>query len=83
MLWEKPRLHLAKLLAVSLLTLLLLASGFAQETRATLSGTVTDSSGLVVAGAKVRLAGQDTGVFFDTATNEVGHYRFLFLNPGA
>jgi len=62
--------------------ILLAAVGFAQETRATLSGTVTDASGLVVSGAKVRLANPGTGVGFDATTNEVGQYRFLFLNPG-
>lgn len=54
----------------------------AQETRATLSGIVSDPSGSVIAGAKVKLAGADTGVTFEATTNEVGQYRFLFINPG-
>ena len=55
---------------------------FAQETRATLSGIVTDQSGSVVTKAKIRLANRDTSVAFETATNDAGQYRFLFLNPG-
>ncbi len=57
-------------------------AALAQETRATLSGTVTDPTGSVITSAKVRLANRDTGVTFDAATNEAGQYRFLFLNPG-
>ncbi|HET8548987.1 MAG TPA: carboxypeptidase regulatory-like domain-containing protein [Bryobacteraceae bacterium] len=64
--------------------LLLLAAGGlpGQETRGTISGTVTDPSASIVAGAPVRLANTDTGVEFTATTNEAGQYRFLFLNPG-
>ncbi|MCX6633876.1 MAG: carboxypeptidase-like regulatory domain-containing protein [Acidobacteria bacterium] len=54
----------------------------AQETRATISGTVTDSSGAVAVGATLKLTNVDTGVSFTTETNSAGQYRFLFLNPG-
>src|SRR5574341_1469814 len=57
-------------------------SGLGQEIRATLSGTVTDTSGSVVVAASARLVNQDTGVAFSTTSNEAGQYRFLFLNPG-
>jgi hypothetical protein len=53
-----------------------------QEIRATLSGSVTDTSGSVLVGAAVNLLNQDTGVAFTSASNEAGQYRFLFLNPG-
>src|SRR5574340_764909 len=55
---------------------------WAQETRASIAGTVSDPSGLVVAGAKLRLTNVGTAVVFETATNEVGQFRYLFLNPG-
>ena len=54
----------------------------AQETRASLSGTVTDSSGSVIQGATLALTNAETGVVLNAASNESGLYRFLFLNPG-
>ena len=54
----------------------------AQESRGSLSGTVTDATGAVVTGAPLRLANIDTGVVFSATTNEAGQYRFLLLNPG-
>lgn len=54
----------------------------AQESRATLSGAVTDPSGSVIPAAEVSLQNSQTGVVFKTVTNEAGQYRFLFLNPG-
>ena len=54
----------------------------AQETRGSVSGLVSDSSGAVVAGATLRLTNVETGVVLTTTSNETGLYRFLFLNPG-
>src|ERR1700733_13435218 len=54
----------------------------AQETRGSVSGIVTDSSGAVVAGANMQLMNSETGVVLKTNSNEAGLYRFLFLNPG-
>src|SRR5262245_21142776 len=62
--------------------LLLPAALLAQETRASLSGTITDATGAVVVSATVRLTNVDTSVAFTTTSNETGQYRFLFLNPG-
>src|SRR5688572_16207321 len=61
---------------------MLAASAYAQESRATLSGSVTDPAGLVMSGTDVSLTNSQTGVVFKTKTNEAGQYRFLFLNPG-
>ncbi|MBK7925964.1 MAG: TonB-dependent receptor [Bryobacterales bacterium] len=55
---------------------------FAQDTRASLSGTVVDPSQAAVAGASVKLINVNTGVDFDSVTNGSGQYRFLFLIPG-
>jgi hypothetical protein len=60
----------------------LTAASFAQETRASVAGTVTDPSGSVVVAAKLILANIETGVAFETTTNQVGQYRFLFVDPG-
>src|SRR5215471_4768903 len=58
------------------------ASAFAQETRATLSGTITDPSGAAVAGARLQLLNVQTGVESRTESSQTGQYRFLYLNPG-
>jgi hypothetical protein len=71
--------HIKSVLA---LALLLAVSAAGQETRATLTGTITDPSGAAVAGAKLHLVNVDTGVDFTAESNVVGQYRFLFLNPG-
>src|SRR5262249_9140492 len=55
----------------------------AQEVRASLSGTVTDSSGAQIAGAALALQNEQTGVRFTATTNQAGEYSFLFLNPGS
>ena len=54
----------------------------AQETRASLSGIVSDTSGSVVPGTSLQLTNMETGVTLSTAANEAGLYRFLFLDPG-
>lgn len=54
----------------------------AQESRASLGGTVTDPSGAVVTAAQLKLLNKDTGITFSAVSNETGQYRFLFLNPG-
>ena len=64
------------------LLLQLLLSVHAQESRATISGTVSDSSGSVVAGAMVKLTNIDTGVVFTSIASASGQYRFLFVNSG-
>ncbi len=63
--------------------LLSFAAANAQDTRASLSGNVTDPTQSVVAGAKLKLTNTNTGVVFDATTNLSGQYRFLFVQPGA
>ncbi len=53
-----------------------------QETRAALSGTVTDPSSASVAGASLVLVNIQTGVETRTESSRMGQYRFLFVNPG-
>ena len=65
---------------VAVLTLAI--AGEAQTSRGTVSGTVTDPSGAVIAGASVLLTHTETGVRRSTNTNEVGIYRFDAVDPG-
>ena len=60
----------------------LCVSAVSQETRGSLSGIVSDSSGAVVPGATMQLTNIETGVVLTATSNEAGLYRFLFLNPG-
>lgn len=49
---------------------------FGQVDRATLEGTVKDSSGGLVSGAEVKITETRTGLTDHRATNEFGEYRF-------
>jgi hypothetical protein len=67
--------------------LVLLLLGFShvllgQAVNATLLGTVTDSSGAAVAGAKVVATEASTGLIHESVTNESGNYTFPDLHPG-
>ncbi len=53
-----------------------------QAVNATLLGTVTDTSGAVVTGAKVTATEMKTGVSRSTTTNDSGNYAFADLPPG-
>ena len=55
----------------------------AQDTRATLLGRVTDSSGAVVAGANVRAQNVQTNATTTAQTNADGNYAVPYLLPGA
>lgn len=58
---------LGRALALAACALSLAGTGFAQEARATLSGTITDPSGSSVAGAQVRITNTETGIAGATA----------------
>ncbi|CAN5387773.1 hypothetical protein BH20ACI2_BH20ACI2_06480 [soil metagenome] len=68
------------LLALSLLTILI-SVGQAQF-RAGVQGTVSDSTGAVLAGAKVSLTSSETNRKVETVTSGEGFYRFNGLAPG-
>ncbi len=71
-------------MAVLLGTILLVFSArvVGQAVNATLLGTVADSSGAVVAGAKVTIKEMRTGVSRMATTNESGNYQFSDIAPG-
>jgi hypothetical protein len=67
----------------SLLVLLLCASSaWGQANRASITGTVTDSSGAVVTGVDVTTKNLSTNVVTSSVTNEDGIYSILNLFPG-
>lgn len=65
-----------------ILFLMFSSAAFAQETRATLSGTVADAAQSVLPNVRLKLTNIDTATTSNATTNSVGQYRFLFLNPG-
>ncbi|MBV8733013.1 MAG: TonB-dependent receptor, partial [Acidobacteriia bacterium] len=54
----------------------------AQTSRGTVTGTVLDSTGAVIGGARVTLTGVETGVRLSAASNEAGVYRFDAVDLG-
>lgn len=76
---KSRRKALAVLLATFIITFCLPA--WAQST-ATISGTIVDSSGAVVAGATVVLHDQDRGIEQATTAGNEGSYAFPSLAPG-
>jgi len=66
------------------ISIMLAATAIAQTqaTAADLSGTVTDPTGAVVAGATVRVKGNATGINRTVTTNEQGNYQLIGLPPG-
>jgi len=54
----------------------------AQLTNGSVVGTVTDTSGAVIPGAKLTLTNTGTKVAAATTTNGTGDYTFNLLNPG-
>jgi hypothetical protein len=67
---------------VSLLILSISPSLFGQAVNATLLGTITDSTGATVPGAKVTATEVTTGLIHESVTNESGNYTFPNLEPG-
>ena len=55
---------------------------WAQSTTGTIDGTVTDSSGALVAGAKVTAVNLGTNVLRGTSSLPDGSYQILFLPVG-
>ena len=67
--------------AVLLLLLTFVAAG-AQESRGSLTGTVTDPNGAALPGATVEIKNVETNVANTATTNEEGNYNFPLLNSG-
>ncbi len=73
----------ARQVAILALMLVLPLAAVAQITTATIVGTVTDSSGAVLAGAQVTTRNVDTGLSRTAPSGEGGTYRLEFLPVGS
>ncbi len=62
--------------------LLLFSLPAAAQTFGEITGTVTDTTGAVIAGAKVIVTNESTNAAREVESNEVGAYNVPFLNPG-
>src|SRR6266852_927111 len=74
--------RVARVLLVLLFVFSLVGRAVAQMETATLSGTVTDPTGAVVAGAEVRAVRIDTATNYVSTTNTSGLYLIVGLQPG-
>ena len=70
-----------KLSLVAVLALFTTAA-FCQEYRGTISGSITDATGAMVAGAKVAVTETQTGTKTETTSDNAGQYAVPFLTPG-
>jgi hypothetical protein len=59
-----------------------LVAGAQAQFRAGIQGTVTDSTGAVVKGAKITVTSQETGESHEAMSNDDGFYSILHLAPG-
>lgn len=72
-----------RFLYLSLLIICLHLTTFAQQAaNATLSGTITDQLGAVVAGTQVTATHKGTGIKRETVSNEQGFYVLANMTPG-
>ena len=79
----KARVKVVLLLGVSILLALgVVPRSHAQVLYGSVTGTVTDPSGAVVAGAQVTLTNEATGLKRQTTTDSAGTYRVLDLPQG-
>src|SRR5689334_3983840 len=69
------------LLAVFFLAVVSASSIFAQETRGTIRGTVTDPNGQAVPNATVHVVDPARGTSIDLTTNGEGFYQATYLLP--
>lgn len=65
----------------SLVLVLAMEGAFGQGEQGKITGTVTDTTGAVVVGARVSLRNQSTNITITTQTNDAGLYLFPSLNP--
>src|ERR1035437_8465350 len=73
----------AGLIALVIFSLLLIPTGaFAQEFRATISGSITDATGAVVPGASITVTETQSGTINRTTSDNAGQYVVPFLPPG-
>ena len=72
-----------KLSIVALLCCVFTAQIFAQSSNATVSGTVSDSTGALIPGVTITATNTQTGIVSTVLSNESGTYDFASLQPGS
>src|SRR5262245_29299821 len=77
-----PPRHLIRLCLAWVMLPILCAIGYAQFDTATVLGTVQDSNGAIITGAKVTLKNTATGVTATTQTDANGNYQFFNVKIG-
>ncbi|MGC2659252.1 MAG: carboxypeptidase-like regulatory domain-containing protein, partial [Bryobacteraceae bacterium] len=77
-----PKRLFVFLLQVGIVVSALAGGALAQTTSGLITGTVTDSSGAVIPGARVELTNQATGVQRQATTDGSGYYSVPELQPG-
>jgi len=81
--FPKALKHLSRAVLLTLtLALMLPAALVAQSYFGTVSGTLTDSTGALVQGAKVTLQDEQKGYQFSTTSGSDGRYLFASIPPG-
>jgi hypothetical protein len=78
----KARLVYSALFASLLLTLALAPGALAQGITGSITGTVTDTSGAIIAGASVTVRNVDTNAARTITTSDIGSYKVTQLQPG-
>ena len=71
-----------KLILFCLFTLMLASCLVAQQTTATINGTVADATGAVLPGAEVTVTNPSTGNTRTAITGNAGDFAIAFLTPG-
>lgn len=74
--------HPIAIIRVALLLAACAVAGFAQESRGTILGRVTDSSGAALPGVEVKATNVSTNITAAARTNESGSYNIPFLLAG-
>ena len=70
-------------LMAAVMTLFCAVSTFSQVTGATLTGTISDPSGSVIAGAQISINNTATGTSRDFQSDSAGYYSAPNLAPGS
>ena len=71
-----------RFIAVALFALISASTALSQSDRGAIAGTVLDSSGAIVAGAKITATGADTGTVYTATSTDTGAYRISNMQVG-
>ena len=74
-------MKMKRVMALPVLFVVAAAGGLAQQ-QATLTGTITDSTGAVVPGASVQLLNAQTKESYTATSGAAGNYTIPFVKPG-